>query len=279
MELADIPYTAAAADRQRQLDVYAPPSAVHAVPRPPLVVFLHGGAWRAEDKAEHRQLALNLVAATGFAVAVPNYRLTPRDPPDDDHFRHPGHAEDALHALSFLVAWQGPSAAGPFYDPSRLYLIGHSCSAHMLSSIFLDSKAVSPSLTPPPELVQSVKGIVLSEGIYDLDLLLADFPDYLQWFIRPTFGTRESYTPFSTTTFPLIATHIKWLIIHSKGDTLVNLPQSEAIYRHLVDLNGNEASARVYRNTDNLSAEHNDIFLAQDYAHIVKEFILNCGAV
>ncbi|KAF5381054.1 hypothetical protein D9615_003879 [Tricholomella constricta] len=275
MEFVDIAYTTAApTDALRQLDLYLP--VIHSPP-PPLVVFFHGGAWRAEDKADHKKLARSLVSATGFAVVVPNYRLTPRDPPGDDHFRHPGHAEDALQALIFLTTWQGPSALGPIYDPDRLYLMGHSCSAHMLSSIFLDSSSITPTLTPPPSLFKAVKAIVMSEGIYDLDLLLTSFPDYLAWFVRPTFGRRASYAPFSTNAFSLIDTHIKWLIIHSKGDTLVDLPQSEAMYRRLCELNGSEASTRVYRNTEKLRGEHNDILLGLDFVDIVKDFFLSQG--
>ncbi|KAF8078038.1 Alpha/Beta hydrolase protein [Lyophyllum atratum] len=277
MEFVDIPYSASTTDLLRQIDVHLPGDAVPST-LSPLIVFFHGGAWRAEDKGDHKKLARNLAAATGFPVAVPNYRLTPRDPPDDDHFRHPGHAEDALQALTFLITWQGPPAVGPLYDPNRLYLMGHSCSAHMLTSIFLDSSSITPTLTPPSSLVQAVQKIVMSEGIYDLDLLLTSFPQYRDWFVGPTFGRRESYAPFSTTAFPLIDTHIKWLIVHSKGDTLVNLSQSEAIYRHLCEIHGGDASTRVYRNTDQLVDEHNDILLGFEFVAIVKDFILDSDA-
>ncbi|KAG6903204.1 hypothetical protein C0995_002747 [Termitomyces sp. Mi166 len=273
MEFVDIGYTAEDSDELRELDVYLPSDAVPVEPRP-LLVFVHGGAWRSEDKRDHRIFARNLAAATRLPVAVPNYRLTPRDPSGDDHFRHPGHAEDALDALRFLTTWPGPPGVGLLYDPHSLYLIGHSCSAHMLSSIFLDSSSISPSLFPPPHLFQAVKAIIMSEGIYDLDLLLSSFPTYLAWFIRPTFGQYDSYAAYSTTTLPLIDTHIKWLIIHSKGDTLVDLPQSEAMYQHLCNLYGDHAPTRVQRNTDQLDTEHNDILRGLDYVDIIKDFIL-----
>ncbi|KAG6850580.1 hypothetical protein H0H93_011248 [Arthromyces matolae] len=232
-----------------------------------------------EDKHDHKKLAHNLAEETGFPVAVPNYRLTPRDPPDDHHFRHPGHAEDILDALRFLINWQGPPGVGRLYDPNYLFLIGHSCSAHMLTSIFLDSSSISPTLTPPPPLLQAVKAIIMSEGIYDIDLLLASFPDYLEWFIRPTFGHRDSYAPFSTTNFKLFDKHIKWLVIHSKGDTLINPPQSHEMYHHLCDLYGDQSVTHVQRNTDKLDGEHNDILLGFDYVYIVKDFVLHSNDI
>ncbi|KAG6878694.1 hypothetical protein C0993_011509 [Termitomyces sp. T159_Od127] len=272
MEFVDIAYTAESADQLRQLDLYLPPDAGPADPRP-LLVFVHGGAWRSEDKRDHRKLARDLAAATRLPVAVLNYRLTPRDPPGNDHFRHPGHAEDTLDALRFLITWPGPSGAGQLYDPHHLYLIGHSCSAHMLSSIFLDSSSISPSLTPPPHLFQAVKAIIMSEGIYDPDLLLSSFPTYHAWFIRPTFGHNDSYAAYATAKLPLIDTHIKWLIIHSKGDTLVDLPQSDIMYQHLCVLYGDHANTHIHRNTDRLDGEHNDILRGLDYVDVIKDFI------
>ncbi|KAG6814310.1 hypothetical protein H0H92_013435 [Tricholoma furcatifolium] len=272
MEFIDIGYTNDSTDSLRQLDIYLPSDVVPLVPQP-LLVFFHGGAWRSEDKRDHKKFAQDLAVATGFPVAVPNYRLTPRDPPDDNHFRHPGHAEDALNALCFLSTWAGPPGVGSLYDPYHLYLIGHSCSAHMLSSIFLDSKSISLSLAPPLSLLRVVKAIIMSEGIYDLDLLLRSFPAYREWFVQPAFGQYETYAQFSTTTLPLRDPDIRWLIVHSKGDTLVDLTQSEAIYQHLCSLYPSHTPTHVFSNMDQLTAEHNDILSGMEYVDIIKKFI------
>ncbi|RDB21271.1 putative isoprenylcysteine alpha-carbonyl methylesterase ICMEL2 [Hypsizygus marmoreus] len=274
MEFTSIPYTPSLVpDALREFDVYVPTPSPQGT-LPPVLVFVHGGAWRSEDKADHSLLARKLSAATQFVVAVPNYRLTPAKLPSDVHFHHPGHAQDLLQFLVFLIAWNGPAGAGPLYDPNSLYLIGHSCSAHMITSIFLDSSLVSPSLTPPSTVFQAVKAVVMSEGIYDLSLLLSTFPAYREWFIAPTFGQHESYHQFSTTNFSLIDPHIRWLIIHSKGDTLVDLPQSEAMYKHLCNLYGDDAAARVRFNANQLDGEHNAIVRSDAYVAIVKDFVL-----
>lgn len=54
----------------KQLDLYIPPGANR---QTPLLVFIHGGAWRSEDKADHAVLAKGL-ANRGFPVATTNYR-------------------------------------------------------------------------------------------------------------------------------------------------------------------------------------------------------------
>ncbi|KAF9456785.1 Alpha/Beta hydrolase protein [Collybia nuda] len=275
MEFLNIPYDITLTERDplREFDLYLPLDAANQLPSP-LICFAHGGAWRAEDKTDHKLLARKLAASTRYPVAIPNYRLTPREPPGDNHFKHPGHAEDLLSFLSFLTSWQGPSGIGQLYDPHTLYLMGHSCSAHMLTSIFLDSSSITPTLTPPTSLIQAVKGIIVSEGIYDLEILLSDFPQYQGWFIGPTFGRNAAYASFSTTRFSLRNPDIRWLVIHSKGDTLVNFAQSEAILNHLIKLNGEDAKHRVNRSMGILDGEHNDILVDDDYVKLAVNFIL-----
>jgi hypothetical protein len=230
-----------------------------------------------EDKAEYNQLARNLVSKTNCSVAIPNYRLTSSE---DDSLHHPAHAEDLLLFLEFIITWKGLGGlATTSYDFQRIYLIGHSCSAHMLTSIFLDSSSITPTLTPSPSLLRSVQGIAMSEGIYDLELLVKHFPSYQGWFVTPVFGDEKPLSCFSITTYALrdLSTHIRWLIIHSAGDQLVNLPQSETIFNHLSESYGHLAGQFVYKNFDKLTGGHNDI-LTQDihiemYTDIMVYFV------
>jgi acetyl esterase/lipase len=230
-----------------------------------------------EDKAEHTALARKLILGTKCSVVVPNYRLTPKEPTENDYLHHPAHAEDILLFLNFVVHWEGPEGmTAKLYDPQRIYLIGHSCSAHMLTSIFLDSSSTTPTLTPPPSLLRAVQGIVLSEGIYDLELLLKFYPDYREWFVRSAFGEDKPLSCFATTKYALrdSSSHIRWLIIHSTGDHLINPPQSEAIFTHLSRSYGLLAEHLVSKNFDKLTGEHNDILTNDNYVEIVRDFVL-----
>jgi hypothetical protein len=144
----------------------------------------------------------------------------------------------------------------------------------MLASIFLDSSSISPILSPPLSLLTAIQAIIVSEGIYDIDLLLSRFPSYRKWFIEPAFRPLQSYVDFSTTTLPLRTSHIRWLLIHSKGDTLVDQQQSEAMYLHLCKLYSS-AQTLIAKNLDDLDGEHNDILCRKDFVQIVTDFILN----
>jgi len=241
-----------------QFDLYIPRDS-H---QKPLICFIHGGAWRSENKLQHAQLARNLAIATSYPVAVPDYRLSPTT--GDPVFIHPAHAQDLLQFLNFII-----SPSSPAFDPGNLILIGHSCSAHMLSSIFLDSSAITPSLSPSQELLHSVKVIIMSEGIYDLDILLNSFPKYREGFIQRAFGITDSYSQFSVLTYPIRpSSAISWLLLHSKGDTLMDQIQSDKMYDHLFQL----YPQNVFRNVDDLIEEHNDIPRGDRYVELISQF-------
>jgi acetyl esterase/lipase len=238
-------------------------------------------AWLgSEDKRYYNSLGRSLAAYTSCPVAVPNYRLTQPDDNGSPSLQHPAHAQDILQLLTFLLSWSGPQGQGygyqvPPYDPNRLYLIGHSCAAHMIASILLDS--AEPALVPSAMLLRAVRGVGFSEGIFDIDTLLKSFPAYRDWFIRETFGSLATYDRYSITRMALRdgAKHIRWMILHSKGDTLVDILQSQAIYDHLQSLYDGavHGSGQIVKNWDDLEGGHNEILQSGKYIQIVGDFI------
>lgn len=229
-----------------------------------LICFVHGGAWRSEDKLDHAGLARRLATFTGYAVAVPNYRLSKHNA-----IRHPNHAKDIIRFLEFVITWQGPYGTS-VYNSNNLCLMGHSCGAHILSSIFLD--ATEHPLRPSPQLLNSTKAIIMSEGIYDIDLLLSSFPNYRDWFIEAAFGPRSTYRQVSVTTMNprMEYNHLRWLIVHSKGDTLIDEAQSEAMYHHLL-----RNVSHVTRNFEQLIEEHDDILKGLEFVKLVGQYIVD----
>lgn len=225
-----------------------------------------------EDKSEHSALARSLAAYTNSPVVVPNYCLTKAD----SELQHPAHAQDILKLLTFLTSWSGPHGH-PIqpYDPNRIFLIGHSCGAHMLACILFDSS--DPALVPSEALLRAVRGVVFSEGIYDIDALLQSFPTYRDWFIRDTFGDLPTYDRYSATKMILRegATHVSWVIVHSDGDTLVDTLQSRAMYNHLQSLHrgGLREAGQIFKNWDDLHEGHNAVLQSGKYVRIVGDFI------
>ncbi|MCV2367539.1 alpha/beta hydrolase [Roseateles oligotrophus] len=142
--LLDIPYGEAVTER---LDVF--PSDV---PNAPVMVFLHGGYWRALDKSDCSFVASSFTDE-GAMVVIPNYSLCP----DVGMERIPLQLVQAL-------AWVWRHAAEHGGDPMRVVLVGHSAGAHLASMLnCCDWKAVAPDL--PHHLV---KGVLAISGVYDL---------------------------------------------------------------------------------------------------------------
>ncbi|KAJ7219184.1 Alpha/Beta hydrolase protein [Mycena pura] len=268
-QVFDIPYIPDELDPLRSFDVHVPPDCP---PHSPVLVFVHGGAWQADDKAAHRPLAERLALLSHCPVLVPNYRLTT----PDTNFQHPRHAEDVLAFLAFLTTWEGLPAVR-LHATRPLFLLGHSAGAHILAAILLDSDAATPSLAPPPSVRAAVRGAVLSEGIYDLDALLERFPAYRAWFVAPAFGARASYADVSVVRLPLrqgdSGSDMRWLIVHSTGDTLVDGPQSAAMAAHLRALYGPDAETRVQCSLDELHVEHDDAITTPLFLEMVCAFV------
>ena len=91
----------------------------------PLVLFLHGGFWRAAyDRAHTGPLAAAL-AAEGFAVCAPEYRRIGQ--PDGGW---PGTFDDVATAVDVLPDL-ARAAAGGVVDSGRVLLSGHSAGGHL----------------------------------------------------------------------------------------------------------------------------------------------------
>lgn len=112
--------------RQR-LDVYWPASAA-ALPPLPIILFLYGGSWQSGTR-EGYGFAARALAAGGFVVAVPDYRLVPE-------VRFPAFLEDNAQALRWVRANAGRLGA----DPTRIVLVGHSAGAYNAAMLALDPR-------------------------------------------------------------------------------------------------------------------------------------------
>lgn len=121
----DVAYGPTAAQR---LDIRAPATARGA----PILVLVHGGAWRFGDKANGRVIEAKAAhwVPRGWVVVSVDYRMLPEADPL-------AQAADVGRALTFVashaVEWGG--------DPRRIVAMGHSAGAHLVSLL-----AVAPEI-------------------------------------------------------------------------------------------------------------------------------------
>jgi acetyl esterase len=121
--IRDVPYVPSGLN-EHLLDVYRPVERRH--PRP-VVLYLHGGAFRILSKDTHWLMGL-VFARSGYVVFNANYRLAPRH-------RFPAAIEDACRA----ALWVKENAARFGGDPDRLVLAGESAGGNLATSLALAS--------------------------------------------------------------------------------------------------------------------------------------------
>ncbi|WP_269515397.1 alpha/beta hydrolase [Brevundimonas subvibrioides] len=135
-------------DPRQTFDVFAPTASTGE--RLPVLVLFYGGGWDSGSK-EVYGWAAQALAAQGFVVALPDYRLVPQV-----HF--PTFVEDAAAATAKVAdvaaTWGG--------DPARLGVLGHSAGAHLAMMITLDARYLAE--IGRPDLIKAAAGLA---GPYD----------------------------------------------------------------------------------------------------------------
>jgi arylformamidase len=115
------------------------------------LLFIHGGYWRALDKADHSFVA-GPVVEQGFAVAVINYDLCPQVS-----------IAVIVDEVRRAVAWLVRDGARHGAEPSRIVVAGHSAGGH-LAAMTLATPASAFGTSPHP-----VRAAVSVSGVHDLE--------------------------------------------------------------------------------------------------------------
>ena len=145
----NLAYGGAADER---LDIYP------AGPDSPVVVFLHGGDWRALTKEDAGFAAPAFVAA-GITFVALDFSLVPATtlPAMGEQVRR------ALHWLYLNILAHGG-------DPNRLHIAGHSSGANLVGQLLMTDWAVA--FNAPADLIKSA---VLISGLGDLEPVRLSF--------------------------------------------------------------------------------------------------------
>lgn len=190
----------------------------------PVMVFIHGGAWRIGDKKYDGEKGAYF-AENGFVYVTINYRLSPE-------VIHPAHIQDVARA----VAWIYRNIEKYGGDPGRLFVMGHSAGAHLSALIALDQRRLEAEGLEPDIL----SGVILLDGAgYNIPLLLSGAGWLYQKLYTPAFTedpeVRRDASP---------ALHVEenespppFLIIYA-GDRIEAEVQAKFLTERLTDVGG-----------------------------------------
>ena len=144
----DLRYGAASG---QTLDVF--PAAAGTGGGAPVLVFIHGGYWRALDKSDHSFIAPSF-NADGALVVVPNYDLCPLVT-----------IEQIVLQLAEAIVWTRRHAQEHGGDPRRIAVAGHSAGGH-LAAMLLSCRWQQVADDMP---AQPLTGALSISGLYDLE--------------------------------------------------------------------------------------------------------------
>lgn len=142
------------ADPAQRMDVYLPLKP----DRAPILVMVHGGAWRLGDK-ENARVVDNKVARwvpNGIIFVSVNYRMVPEAEPLTQ-------AEDVARALAKVQAL-APSWGG---DPANVILMGHSAGAHLVALI-----TAAPEIAAGQRAKPWKGSVLLDSGALDVPAIM-----------------------------------------------------------------------------------------------------------
>ncbi|MZD08798.1 alpha/beta hydrolase fold domain-containing protein [Streptomyces sp. SID5785] len=212
------------------IDFHAPRGGASGPGAAPLVVALHGGAWRAPYDRRHLSPFCDHLARRGFAVANVEYRRgspVPHQGADGPVAgRWPETFDDvaaAFDALPALVAAHLPAA-----DVRRTVVTGHSAGGHL--ALWAASRHVLPADAPWfTRVVPPLRGVVALAPIADLALAeelgaCGGASAQLLGGAGELFEERRAWADPSL----LLPTGIATTVVQGRTDTTVPYPVAEA---------------------------------------------------
>ena len=119
-------------------------------PKAPIVLFIHGGFWRALAKDYVRHVAVPLTQS-GIAAVLPSYDLCPQVP-----------LATVVDQARQALLWTRAQATQLNGDPDRIFVAGNSAGAHLAAMLLAEDWSAHGLARAP------IAGAILVTGLYDL---------------------------------------------------------------------------------------------------------------
>lgn len=255
--LLDVPYVTHGHERQK-LDLYLPEKPDNS--KRPVVVRIHGGAWRHGDKSG-QQSAANYVKQGYIGVAI-NYRFS-------QHAPFPAQIEDCKAAIRWLKAHSDEYGI----DPERIAVMGGSAGGHLAALLGTTGDNKIFDVGENLEFSSAVCAVVDMYGPTDLAQALQT-PGYdPRWSAISQLlgGPIDEKAKLAAQANPITYASENdppFLILHGDADPLVPLNQSAALHNALTKT-GVSSDYHVVKG----GVHGGEAFKEQQYKQLVKKFL------
>lgn len=207
-----LPYAEPKNERQ-MLDVYAPAKGKDL----PVVLWIHGGGWRAGDKASVQKKP-QAFADKGFVFVSTNYRFVPKVT-----------VKEMAGDIAKAIRWVHDHAQEYGGDPKSIFVMGHSAGAHLAALVCTDDRYLKAEGLP----LSIIKGCMpVDVSVYDIPKRIKEGGSLKPGAISATFGeTEESQRDLSPATHVAKGKNIPpFLILH-----VADRPETKAQSHWLAD--------------------------------------------
>jgi len=229
----DIEY-ARVGEHRLLLDLYVPAN----VESPPLVVWVHGGAWRSGTK---KRMPLGFLVEHGFAVASIDYRLSPVA-------RFPAQVHDCKAAIRFLRSKQSEFG----FDGTKVGIAGSSAGGHLAALVGVTNShnKLEGDIGAALDQSSDVQAIVDYYGPTNFLTILKQSTPHglgvripaLQLLIGGQPDDKRDIAQLASPVFHIDAKDPPLLLLHGDQDPQVPINQSHELhgaYKRLSDLEAN----------------------------------------
>jgi acetyl esterase/lipase len=216
-------------EHELQLDLHHPAVAT----RPPLIVWVHGGAWRSGSKAD---MPLKGIVGRGYAVASVDYRLSPVA-------TFPAQIHDIKSAIRYLRA----NAERLEIDANRIAIAGSSAGGHLAALVGVTSGHAELEGTVGDCLDQSsdVQAILDYYGPTNLTTILQQSTPHglgvrvpaLQLFLGGQPDDKPELAKLTSPVFHVDAADPPLLLLHGDQDPQVPINQAHELHGRYRELN------------------------------------------
>jgi acetyl esterase/lipase len=175
----------------------------------PAIISVHGGRWRAGNRADASSIRVTQWAEFGFFAMSIDYRLVGGSP-----------APAAYLDTRCAIRWLHAHAADYGVDPGRIYLIGQSAGGQLVSLAATLGEGPYPKVGGWAESPSDIRGVISVAGPYELNTL--------SWgnLWTPVTGNVEEERRIASPITHVSATTKPMLVIHSDDDKSVPIQQA-----------------------------------------------------